>query len=184
MSSFFIEIIPGRSDVMLDPFDEMMIKNYIDLTAVLKNLAEYKKQVRNVFYFQNMATRITYQRLTRKTNEMIVEGFRPDREVEKLLLNQERIDNRIERCLFRKKHFSYFLESLSMTERYLLEERFKYDKDITCSQKLIDQVLDEINEIEIAICYREGIDQSEFEECETFEDVEINLKKVCDFFAL
>ena len=184
MSSFFIENILGGSGAMLDPFDEMMIKNYIDLTAVLKNLAEYKKQVRNVFYFQNMATRITYQRLTRKTNEMIVEGFRPDREVEKLLLNQERIDNRIERCLFRKKHFSYFLESLSMTERYLLEERFKYDKDITCSQKLIDQVLDEINEIEIAICYREGIDQSEFEECETLEDVEINLERVCDFFAL
>lgn len=169
---------------MLDPFDEIMLKNYFSLSSTIKELQQYKRYIRQEFYTQNMATRTTYQKITRKSNEMIVQGFRPDREIEKLLLNQERIDCRIQRCIFRKKHFSYFLESLTIAERYSLEERFKDEKDTVCSQNLIERILDEINEIEIAICYREGIEVFDLEKRETYEDADINLGRMCDFFEL
>ena len=90
----------------------------------------------------------------------------------------------IQRCIFRKKHFSYFLESLTIAERYSLEERFKDEKDTVCSQNLIERILDEINEIEIAICYREGIEVFDLEKRETYEDADINLGRMCDFFEL
>lgn len=114
---------------------------------------------------------------------MVTKGFRPDREVEKLLLNIDRIDHRIERYLFREKHFSLFWDILEAIEQRSILERFKYSSFNKCPQELIERVLDEINEIETALCFREGIEPDVLEN-EIFEDVEENLERMCDFFAL
>lgn len=52
-----------------------------------------------------------------------------------------------------------------------------------CPQCLIEKVLDEINEIETAICFREGIEPDN-ENNEILEDAEENLERMCDFFAI
>lgn len=164
---------------MLDPFDEIILKNYFSLGLTINQLQQYKQYIRQEFYAQNMATHSEPGELG-----MVTKGFRPDREVEKLILRTEIIEHRIERYLYREKYFNQFLEQLPSNELKILTSCFESNGLTTIPSHLTTLVLDEINEIEIAICYREGIDQSEFEECETFEDVEINLKKVCDFFAL
>ena len=56
-----------------------------------------------------MATHIVFDELG-----MTTKGFRPDKEVEKLLLKLELIDKRIERTLFRQKHFERFWLLLSL----------------------------------------------------------------------
>lgn len=169
----------GEGDAMLDPFDEVMIKNYFSLSLTIKQLQQYKHYIRQEFYAQNMATRSEPGEL-----EMITKGFRPDREVENLILRTDVIEQRISRNLYRKKKFNQFLEQLPGKEMKLLERCFEAADCIDLPLSLTALVLDEINEIETAICYREGLEPSEFEDCETLEDVQTNLERVCDFFAL
>lgn len=164
---------------MLDPFDEIMIKNYFSLSLTIKQLQRYKCYVRQEFYAQNMATHFEPGEL-----EMITKGFRPDREVEKLILRIDIIERRIGRNLYREKKFNQFLEQLPSDELEILKRCLEVNNILDLPLLLSCLVLDEINEIETAICYMEGMDPSEFEGCETLEDVEINLERVCDFFAL
>lgn len=168
---------------VVDVFDEIIIKNYLSLSSQIKRLILAKKQLRQEFYSQNMATHMEYHRVRKDTYEMIVKGFRPDREVEKLLTNIDALERRIDRYLFRQKHFIAFLATLTPSERSLLIGQYKYLETAICPQNLIEKVLDEINEIETAICFREGIEPDD-ENNEILEDVEENLERMCDFFAI
>ena len=167
----------------MDPFDEIVIKNYLSLNNALNRLYFRNKQIRLAFYSQNMTTRLEYNRIFGDYYEMVTKGFRPDREVEKLLLNLDQIDNRIDSYLFSEKHFRLFWASLDTAEQTLLMERFNYPQPKICSQELIKRVLDEINEIETAICFREGIEPDVMEN-EIHECADENLERMCDFFAL
>lgn len=64
----------------------------------------------------------------------------------------------------------------------MLIRRFKYKEEVNCPQSLVESVLDEIEEIETAICFMENIELEE--ENELSDDVEENLERMCDFFAL
>ncbi|EAC5491126.1 hypothetical protein B5G95_17660, partial [Listeria monocytogenes] len=163
--------------------DEILIKNFLSLDLSIQKLVFRRDQLRKTFYLQNMATHIEYVRLRKDTYAMVTKGFRPDREVEKLLLNIEKVEHRIDRYKFRRKHFSSFWDSLEGLEQTFLIERFIYQNDSNVPQVLIDSVLDEINEIETAICFREGIEPDVLEN-ELTGDVEVNLERMCDFFAL
>lgn len=167
----------------MDSFDEIVIKNYLSLPSAINRLSLRKIELRQAFYSQTMATRMEYERIFQDHYQMITKGFRPDREVEKLILNMDRIDHRIERYLFREKHFSLFWGTLEVMEQHSILERFKYRRSDRCSQGLVERVLDEINEIETAICFREEIEPDVLEN-EIFEDAEENLERMCDFFAL
>ena len=123
-----------------------------------------------------MATHIVFDELG-----MTTKGFRPDKEVEKLLLKLELIDKRIERTLFRQNILNGFA-TLKPLEQQLLIRRFKYKEEVNCPQSLVESVLDEIEEIETAICFMENIELEE--ENELSDDVEENLERMCDFFAL
>lgn len=161
----------------MDPFDEIVIKNYLSFPLVLQKLLSIKKLRRIEFFSQNMTTHIVFD-----GSEMITKGFRPDKEVEKLLLKLELIDKRIERTLFRQKHFKRFWVTLKPLEQQLLIDRFRDKKEVDCSHELIERVLDEIKEIETAICFMENIELED--ENELSDDVEENLERMCDFFAL
>lgn len=161
----------------MDPFDEIVIKNYLSFPLVLQKLLSIKKLRRIEFFSQNMATHIVFDELG-----MTTKGFRPDKEVEKLLLKLELIDKRIERTLFRQKHFERFWATLKPLEQQLLIRRFKYKEEVNCPQRLVENALDEIEEIETAICFMEDIELEE--ESELSDDVEENLERMCDFFAL
>lgn len=163
----------------MDPFDEIMIKNYFSFPAIFRSLHNYKRRIRQEFYTRNMSTHIEFTKLG-----IGVTGFRPDREVEKLLLKMELIDHRMERYCFREKHFTSFLLKLDQVERKLLTECFISGKSIICPQNLIDSVLSEINEIESALCFRQGIEPLEDDYAVLAEDVDENVDRMCDFFAL
>lgn len=167
----------------MDSFDEIAIKKYLSLSLLVHRLELKRKQLRQEFYSQNMATHMEYHRVRKDTYEMIVKGFRPDREVEKLLTNIDALDRRIDRYLFRQKHFKVFWASLTSLERSFLIERYINPNTVMCPQCLIEKVLDEINEIETAICFREGIEPDN-ENNEILEDAEENLERMCDFFAI
>ncbi|PLA80867.1 hypothetical protein CYR81_06975 [Enterococcus faecalis] len=161
----------------MDPFDEIVIKNYLSFPLVLQKLLSIKKLRRIEFFSQNMTTHIVFD-----GSEMITKGFRPDKEVEKLLLKLELIDKRIKRTTFRQKHFKRFWATLEPLEKQLLIDRFRDKKEVDCSHELIERVLDEIKEIETAICFMENIELED--ENELSDDVEENLERMCDFFAL
>ncbi|MDH6363269.1 hypothetical protein M2139_000311 [Enterococcus sp. PF1-24] len=161
----------------MDPFDEIVIKNYLSLSFIISRLEYRKKILRRDFYFQNMATHIEYRKVYNDQFEMVTKGFRPDNEVEELLLNLDSIDRRIQRYVFRKKHFSRFLATLTTQER-----NFLVSYPLTnCPEYLIKKTLDEINEIETALCFREGIEP---EETDCTDDVDSNLERMYDFFAI
>lgn len=167
----------------MDPFDEILIKNYLSLDLSIQKLVFYRDQLRRMFYLQNMTTHMEYIRLRKDTYTMVTKGFRPDREVEKLLLNIENVDHRINRYKFRKRHFSSFFGSLEALEQSLLNERFILRKEVEIPSLLIERALNEITEIETAICFREGI-EPDINENELLADVEENIERMCDFFAL
>lgn len=162
----------------MDPFDELVLNNYFSLNSRISQLQRYRKEIRQVFYLQNMTTRTMIDELG-----LSVKGVRPDEIIEKLTIQTEIINHRIERYLFRKKHFTEFWTSLTSIEQRCLLERFRYKKESECSEKLILQVLAEVKEIETAICFREGIEPDKAE-TELLEDVEENLERMCDFFVL
>lgn len=163
---------------MIDPFDEIIIRNYFSLMWIHQSLMKYRRKVQHVFYLQNMTTHVGYGKLG-----MFTKGFRPDREVEKLHECLNVIDRRIARNSFRKKHFAEYLAELPIDDLNRLESKYIDDQDIVISERLLSSVLDEIHEIETAICFREGIEPDP-ERIELTEDVEENLERMCDFFAL
>lgn len=164
---------------MIDAFDKIMIKNYFSFPKAISRLEAYKKILRIEFYSRNMSTHVEYSELG-----IISKGFRPDRELEKFHSQLDLIDRRIERYRYRERQFKKYLASIPIKDQELLSDSFIESKDVEIPRTLIEQVIDEIYEIESAICFREGIDPGESERIELTEDVDTNLERLCDFFAI
>lgn len=170
---------------MLDPFDEIIIHNYFSLSDRINDLMRYKERYRKEFYMQTMETHIELQRIRNDQYQMITRGFRPDREVEKLLICIEIIDRRITRNIFRKKHFEDFLADLPKEDLERLESRSRRRKEVDVSEELLSYALDEIDEIEAALCFRAGIEPDPKNTgVDLLEDTVQNLERMCDFFAI
>lgn len=179
MYEFHEKPTEGRWIDLIDAFDEIMIKNYFSISKTISRLESYKKLLRIEFYSRNMATHIEYSELG-----IISKGFRPDREIEKFHSQLDLIDRRIERYRYRGRQFNRYLADISIKDRELLSANFIEGIDVEIPKGLIEQVIDEIYEIESAICFREGIDPGESERIELTQDVDTNLERLCDFFAL
>lgn len=167
----------------MDLFDEILIRKYLNLPRIIKDNQAYREEIRRVFYTQNMNTRMTYEEVQTDIHEMITLGFRPDLEIEKLLTRQDSITQLIKRHTFRQRHFSMFLTSLTPSERSCLKERYKYTRDVFCPPALLEKTLEEINEIETAICFRERREPDVFENEKPLDHNE-SLERMCDFFEL
>ena len=170
---------------MLDPFDEIVIRNYFSLSDRIASLMRYREQCRKEFYMQTMDTHIELQRVRDDQYQMITKGFRPDREVEKLLVCIEIIDRRVERNRFRKQSFEDYLADLPMEDLVRLESKYIDGNEVEISIELLASLLDEIDEIETALCFRAGVEPDpEKIAVDLNEDVEENLERLCDFFAI
>lgn len=165
--------------VSVDPFDEIMIANYLSIPSVLRSLERYKRNLKTEFYSRNMATHIEYSLAGVRTK-----AFRADNEVIDYLSRLELVDKRIDRFIFRNRQFHRYWDSLSDDEQKQLISRFRERKPIEVSQHLIGQTIDELYEIETAICFREGIEPEETERMELTDDPGENLERMCDFFAI
>lgn len=172
---------------MIDPFDEIIIRNYFSLDLSIWEQCKYYKRIHREFYMQTMVTHMELHRIRVSTDEyqMVTKGFRPDREVEKLLHSLEIIDRRIARNIFRKKHFEDFLADLPEEDLERLESRYRKCEKVEISLTLLSLVLDEIDEIEAALCYRAGIEPDPKNTgVDLLEDTDQNLERMCDFFAI
>lgn len=170
---------------MLDPFDEIVIRNYFSLSDRITGLMRYKKQYHREFYMQTMDTHIELQLVRDGQYQMITRGFRPDREIEKLLNCIEMIDRRVERNRFRKQCFEDYLADLPMEDLERLESKYINGNEAEISLDVLDNILDEIEEIETALCFRAGIEPDpEKIVLDLNEDVDENLERMCDFFAI
>ncbi len=170
---------------MLDPFDEIVIQNYFALSNRIAVLMRYKEQYHREFYMQTMSSHIDFIRISETKYEMITRGFRPDKEVEKLYTCLEMIDRRIERNRFRKQSFEDYLADLPMEDLERLESKYIDGNEVEISNELLASLLEEIDEIETALCFRTGVEPDpEKIAVDLNEDVEENLERLCDFFAI
>lgn len=158
----------------MDPFDELLIKKYMALEKEIYRLVKYKTELKETFYAQNMATHLVYSDLGVHS-----EGFRQDIKVIDYLMILEMVDERINRYLLRKKYFDDFLNTLSIREIKFL--KFKSLNEVPT--ELIEKAINEIEEIEIAINYRCGIEIDDLDVVNA-NDMNENVERMCDFFAL
>lgn len=158
----------------MDPFDELLIKKYLAMDKEISRLIKYKDGLKEVFYSQNMNTHLVYD-----VHGIHSEGFRQDRKVLDYLESLDMVEERISNHELRKKYFNNFLHSLSIRElNDLMSSSLK-----SVSSLLIEKVIGEIKEIEIAINYRYGIEVDILDEVDA-EEMNENVGRMCDFFAL
>lgn len=159
----------------MDPFDEMLIKKYLNLDKRIINILLYRKRLQEEFYSQNMATHLVYD-----AHGIHSEGFRQDRKVLDYLETLDVVDKRIERLKIRKKYFDQYLDSLDIDDFQLLNSKIS-----KLTEKVINNVLDEIDQIEAAVCLREGIEVNEIIERVTLtNDFEENINLLSDLFVI
>lgn len=131
-------------------FDELeVVKKYFNLNESINRLIRYKKQADNIFYSQNMATRTDYTELGVQAR-----AFRVDKMAIEHIMAIELIDKRIERFELRRRYFNQYLSELPHSDYNELMMKFKQNYNMELSEKLKDNLLDEIEEIEIMICLR------------------------------
>lgn len=159
----------------MDPFDELLIKKYLAIDKEISRLIKYKAELKEVFYSQNMATRLVYD-----IHGIHSEGFRQDRKVLDYLESLDMVDERIKRVEIRQKYFDQYLITLSGDEIKSLDLNIS-----NLPEKLKSSVLDEIDQIEAAICLREGVEVNEIVERITLTDnFEENISLLSDLFAI
>lgn len=134
--------------------DEYSIQFYFNLKGEIKRLERLKRQVGKSIYHQTLSTHIAY------SNEKGVHVEAP--RIEKLVIDSvlacELINTRIERHYSRLKYFTTYLSTLDIKAINCL-------RDGRYSEELREQTLDEIREIETAICYHAGIEAPEEKFC-------------------
>ncbi|NKC66723.1 hypothetical protein [Vagococcus fluvialis] len=162
-------------------FDELeVVKKYFNLKKSINRLIRYKSQADDIFYSQNMATRTDYTELGVQTR-----AFRIEKIAIEHIMALELIDKRIERFELRGRYFNRFLKELPQNDYNELKTSIEKNDYTGLSEKLKNNVLDEIDEIEIMICLREGITVPEkLARIELSEDFDNNLSALSNLFAI
>ena len=162
-------------------FDELeVVKKYFNLKKSINRLIRYKSQADDIFYSQNMATRTDYTELGVQTR-----AFRIEKIAIEHIMSLELIDKRIERFKLRGRYFNRFLKELPQNDYNELKTSIEKNDYTGLSEKLKNNVLDEIDEIEIMICLREGITVPEkLARIKLSEDFDDNLSALSNLFAI
>lgn len=163
---------------MFDDFET--VKKYFDLNKSIEKLRRYRKKADYIFYSQTMATKVEFTEFGLQTR-----GFRVDKMAIEHILALEIIDKRIERLELRCRYFNRYLSELSQNDFNTLILKFKEGYSFELSEKLQTNILDEIDEIEIMVCLREGIEVPEkVPRVELSEDFDGNLTVLSSLFAI
>ena len=112
--------------MVLDGFDEIVIKKYFDLKCRIKKLQEYKAQQRYFFYQQTMNTYLEYNALGIHSASIKFDNALCD-----LYERMDVINRRIARNRFRYKEFQNYLDNLPYFEKRQLELKYAYHNEIT-----------------------------------------------------
>ncbi|MDT2743910.1 hypothetical protein [Enterococcus asini] len=162
----------------MDVMDELVIKEYFNLGRTIERLKNRRDSLHREFYQQSMTTHLEYTDLG-----IVSRGFRPDREVIKLYYCMALVERRIDRNIFRNKHFNTYLDSLPADELKRLKSRYTGLKRGYVSMDLLQKVATEIQEIETAICFREQL-EPEPEQVTLSGDVLNDVATMAEVFAL
>lgn len=127
-----------------------------------------------------MATKMDYTEHGVQTT-----AFRIEKRAIEFIMSLELIDKRIERFELRGRYFNRFLKELPQNDYNELKTAIAKKDCTILSETLKENVLDEIDEIEIMICLREGIQvPDKFERIELSEDFDTNLSALSNLFAI
>lgn len=137
----------------MDCLDDMTINHYFNLSQKIKDLQRKARLVRWEFYQQSMNTRVTYG-----DDGMYTAGFRAEHELSKMDEAVACLNAAIDRNAFRYKHFMAYLDQLTTPEQTALKRRYMLKYSTPISDNLMEKTLNEINEIETALCFREGLE--------------------------
>lgn len=126
--------------------NEYSLEKYLDLKSHIEELELKKRMIRAEFYQQSFYTRCgyDYDNLTMYTTAPKI-----DNAVVELILECDCVDRQLKRNKQRLRYFERYLGQLSQEERKSL-----YSGSLP--PKLEEETLDEIEQIEIALCYQEG----------------------------
>lgn len=150
-----------------------MLDKYRELPKTIETLKEQVVTSDKLFYSQNMATHTAYSELGVFTRAFPLEKKVVEHDMALKVLN-----SRIARHELRLRYFSRFMAKLSYIERESL-------KNGNATDELLELALDEIEQIEMAICLREGLPVMEVVERVTLsDDFDTNLDILSEVFAV
>jgi len=112
---------------------------------------------------------------------MYVQGFRPEVYVLGLLEKQELIDRKIRRNRQRQDYFEAYCLTLPKTLQNGLRDCFMHGIECEFNESVIYKLLDEINEIETAIDYMEGLEPEEEKRIMLTDSIATNIERMCEF---
>lgn len=162
----------------MDVMDELVIREYFNLDKTIKRLKHYQRIKHWEFYQQSMTTRLEYTDLGLHSA-----GFRADQEVISLYEKLGCIERRIIRNTFRSEHFKDCLAQLTESDLNLLKLKFTRNSMVYVSDSLLRKLLSEIQEIETAICFREGL-ETDPEEVTSSGDLMKDITNMTEVFAI
>lgn len=124
--------------------NEYDLERYLNLTVIIDELEQRKRETRLSIYNQTLATHIVYDELGMHTKAPKIDYIVSDN-----VVACELIDERIKRLKDKQKYFIRFIDTLPKNERESLLNG-------TASESTQEKALDEIYEIETAICFKYG----------------------------
>lgn len=124
--------------------NEFELERYLNITAIIDELEQRKRETRLSIYNQTLATHVVYDELGMHTKAPKIEYIVSDN-----VVACELIDERIKRLKDKQKYFIRFIDTLPRNERESLLNG-------TASESIQGKALDEIYEIETAICFKYG----------------------------
>ena len=162
----------------MDVMDELIIQEYFNLDKTIARLRRHLNELHREFYQQSMTTHLEYSSLG-----VVSCGFRPDKEIVNLYDRMALVERRIDRNIFRNKHFNMYLDTLPADELKCPKSRYTGQKRGSVSMELLQKVATEIQEIETAICFREQL-EPEPEQVTLSGDVLNDVTMMTEVFAL
>ena len=116
-----------------------------------KSIYRHKKLLRKIrigFFNQTMSSYVTSNE-----QELFSKGFSIEKNVVAFVDGQRRLEETIEICEFKHKHFKDFLHTLPHDDRIYLWERYLQEEEII-NDRVDRECFDMIQEIEEAVSYR------------------------------
>jgi len=132
------------------------IGNYFFLKRRIKEAEQRLIEIDQLFFAQTMSSYVTTDGMA-----VISQGFDIQRNCNHHLDVKATIERNIKIATFKKKHFSRFLQELSKNERLYLKAKYILHREQLENAELERQCLSEINEIEMAVRFRFGIEKEE-----------------------
>lgn len=155
----------------MDDLNKRMITTYFGLSGHIKDLNEEIKQVHEQFYEQSFCGSSLAFECDGLTP---IRPFNTERDVIDLATAIQWLHYIIRLNEFRQKAFDCYLATLTTEQMMFLIAKYQRFEDVGQRTALENQTLDEINEIEAAVCFRFDLSDPEppttIKTTNTFED--------------